>query len=77
MKLSTHQKGMVIARLQAAGIPVHLGDRSIIKPELLVESLKGSRAYDLKMGSEFLLNVRISNNSYGNLGAHKLQGHLL
>jgi hypothetical protein len=77
MKLSAYEKRMVAARLQAAGIPFPAAGHSVTEPDLLVESLKGSRAFDLKMGCEFLLNARISNRSYGNLEVRELQGHLL
>ena len=76
MKRNPHEKTMVHASLQAAGIPVPVEDPSGIEPDLQVESLKGSRIFDLKMGFECLLNVRISNHSYANLKI-ELQGHLL
>jgi hypothetical protein len=77
MSLSANEQTIVTARLQAAGIPVLLKDQSAIKPDLMVESLKRGRAFDLKMGSEFLLNLRISSQSYVNLKISKVQGHLL
>ncbi len=77
MKLSTNKQRMVTARLEAAGIPVLVEDNSVARPDLVVESLKGSRVFDLKMGSECVLNVMISNNSYANLRIDKLQGRLL
>jgi hypothetical protein len=63
MKLSAHEKGIVVARLQAAGIPVPVEDQSAIQPDLQVESLKGSGVFDLKTGCECLLKLRISNHS--------------
>lgn len=66
MKLSANEQRLVTARLQAAGIPVPLKDQSAIKPDLTIESLKGSQAFDLRMGSEYVFNARISNHSYGN-----------
>ncbi len=77
MKLSVDANKVAAARLRAAGIPLPVEDHSVIKPDLVVESLRGSRAFDLKMGCECVLNVRISNNSYGNLKVDKLQGQLL
>jgi len=77
MTLSADKRRKTIARLQAAGIPIPLEDHSATKPDLLVESLKGSLAFDLKMGSEYLMNVKISNNSYGDLLVGELRGHLL
>jgi hypothetical protein len=77
MKLSANEQRTVTARLQAAGVPVPLKDQSIIKPDLTIESLKGSRAFDLKRGSEYVFNARISNHSYGNLKVTGIHGHLL
>jgi hypothetical protein len=77
MKLSANEQRIVTARLQAAGIPVPLKDQSAIKPDLTVESSKSSRAFDLKMGSEYVLNARISNHSYGNLKIIGIQAYLL
>jgi hypothetical protein len=76
MKRNLHEKRTVYARLQAAGIPVPVENDSAVESDLVVQRLKGSRAYDLKMGSEFLFNVRISNHSYGNLEIRELRGHL-
>jgi len=67
MKLSADKKRRVVARLRAAGVPVPPEPYSRAEPDLRVESLPGSRAFDLKNGSECLLNVRISNVSYGSL----------
>ena len=47
------------------------------EPDLRVESLPGSRAFDLKKGSECLLNVRISNVSYGPLQLSDPRANLL
>jgi hypothetical protein len=77
MKHGVYEKRMVAARLQAAGIPLPVEDHSATQPDLLVESLKGSRVFDRIVGCECVLNVRISNNSYGNLKVDKLRGHLL
>jgi hypothetical protein len=77
MKLSASEKRMITARLQAAGIPVLGKDYSAVKPDLTVQFLKGSRAFALKMGSEFIFEVRISNNSYATVQLNKLHGHLL
>jgi hypothetical protein len=77
MKLSAHEKRSVAARLQAAGIPIPVEDHSATQPDLLVKSLRGSRVFDRKVGSECVLNVRISNNSYGKLKVDQLRGHLL
>jgi hypothetical protein len=77
MKVSDHRKRIVAARLRAAGIPLPVEDHSATRANLLVESLKGSRAFDLKRGCECVFNVRISNNSYGYLKVGTLQGHLL
>jgi hypothetical protein len=77
MKLSDHEKRIAAVRLQAAGIPIPVEDHSVIEPDLRVECLKGSRAFDLKVGIECVLNVRISNNSYGNLKADKVRAHFL
>jgi hypothetical protein len=77
MKLSANEQRIVTARLQAAGIPVPLKDRSAIKPDLTIESLKGSRAFDLKMGSEYVFNARISNHSYGNLKIMVIHAYFL
>jgi hypothetical protein len=67
MKLSADKKRRVVARLRAAGVSVPAEPHSRAEPDLLVESLSGSRAFDLKTSSECLLNVRISNVSYGRL----------
>ena len=67
MKLSADKKRKVVARLRAAGVWVPAEPYSRAEPDLLVESLSGSRAFDLKTSSECLLNVRISNVSYGRL----------
>jgi hypothetical protein len=77
MMRNLHEKRTVYARLQAAGIPVPVENDSAVESDLVVQRLKGSRAYDLKMGSEFLFNLRISNHSYGNLEIRELRGHLL
>jgi hypothetical protein len=77
MTLNAEKRCKIVARLQAAGIPISLVDHSAIRPDLVVESLKGSLAFDLKMGSEYLMNVKISNNSYGGLLVEELRGHLL
>jgi|ERR1700686_1337362 len=67
MKLSVGKKRKVVARLRAAGVSVPAEPHSRAEPDLRVESLPGSRAFDLKNGSECLMNVRISNVSYGPL----------
>ena len=67
MKLNADNKRRVVARLRAAGVSVPAEPYSRAEPDLLVESLSGSRAFDLKTSSECLLNVRISNVSYGRL----------
>jgi hypothetical protein len=77
MSLSTNEQTIVTARLQAAGIPVSLKDQSAIKPDLTIESLKGSQAFDLKRGSEYVFNARISNHSYGNLKITAVLAYLL
>jgi len=77
MKRNPHENRMDYARLQAAGIPVPAEEQSIMQPDLQAESLKGSRVFDLKMGSELLLNLRISNHSYANLRINRLQVRLL
>jgi len=77
MKLGADERYRGVARLRAAGIPIPLENHFSKKPDLLVESLEGSLALDLTMGSEYLLNVRISNNSYGNLMLEELRGRFL
>ena len=67
MKLSADKKRRVVSRLRAAGVSVPAEPHSRAEPDLRVESLPGSRAFDLKNGSECLLKVRISNVSYGPL----------
>lgn len=77
MKLNAHEKMMLSARFRAAGISVPVEDHSTIKRDLVFECLKGSRAFALKMGSEFLINAMISNKSYATIKLNKICGHLL
>jgi hypothetical protein len=77
MKRTPHEKRTDCARLRAAGIPLPPEEQSVMNPDLRVVCLKGSRAFTMKMGSEFLLNLRITNDSYADLQIEKLQGRLL
>ena len=77
MKLSADKKRRVVARLRAAGVSMPAPPHSRAEPDLRVESLRGSRAFDLKKGSECLLNVRISNVSYGPLQLYDPRANLL
>jgi hypothetical protein len=77
MKHSDSEKRRCIARLQAAGIPVPSQSHSRPEPDIRIECLPGSRAFDLKTGSECLLSVRISNVSYARLQLYDPRANLL
>ena len=76
-KRSEAETRKIVVRFQAAGIPIPLAAPSATKPDLVVESLAGSFAFDLRMGSEYLLFIEIFNHSFGDLLIEKVRGHLL
>jgi hypothetical protein len=77
MKRNPHEKRMVFSRLRATGIPIPAEEQSVMNPDLQIKSLKGSRAFTMKMGSEFLLSLQITNDSYTDLKIENVQGHFL
>src|SRR5713101_3946858 len=65
-----------IRRLLAAGCPVPAENHSSRAPDLVVEVCKPERtqAFDFRSSTEYILAVRITNNSYARLKAKTLEG---
>ena len=65
-----------IRRLPAVGCPVPPENHSSRAPDLVVEARKPERtqAFDFRCSTEYILDVRITNNSYARLKVNHIDG---